>query len=193
MSEVSNQIQEQQVKKLKRLLEGWRMALLPLKSVFLWEQQWHPAVIVAATSIFYLIMWLMDLNLLTSVAVVCLFINFLDFLVPIACSSICNPNSWNGQKEKHFEDTCKSLVGCYNGVIYKINNYCSLRETSPMTYYIITIGMLCVMAFIGSTINNTFLLYLLTTIILLLPGLQNKGLCKCVLSKFMRPQTLKSE
>nr|ABF51241.1 ADP-ribosylation factor-like 6 interacting protein isoform 3 [Bombyx mori] len=32
------QDQEQQVRKVKRTLEGWRVALLSLKSVILWAQ-----------------------------------------------------------------------------------------------------------------------------------------------------------
>lgn len=75
------------MKKLKRLLEGWRMALLPLKSVILWEQQWHPCAIFATVTVLYLTIWLMDLSTLASIAVFGLVMNFVDFIVPIICNT----------------------------------------------------------------------------------------------------------
>nr|ABF51240.1 ADP-ribosylation factor-like 6 interacting protein isoform 2 [Bombyx mori] len=63
------QDQEQQVRKVKRTLEGWRVALLSLKSVILWEQQWHPCAIVGSMTIMYLLIWLLDLNTLASIAI----------------------------------------------------------------------------------------------------------------------------
>lgn len=107
------------------------MALLPLKSVFLWEQQWHPCAIVAAITLIYLFIWLLDLNFLATFAVVGLFLNFVDFIVPIICNSIYSPNSWTGQKEKMFEDICRSIVCYYNKVLQNIHSFFSLRDTSP--------------------------------------------------------------
>lgn len=120
------------MKKLSRLLEGWRMALLPLKSVFLWEQQWHPCAILAATSLIYIIIWFMDLNFLTSFAVVGLIINFLDFVVPITCNSLFNPNSWTGNEERAFQETCKSIVASYNRCLYTVHSFYAMRDTSPL-------------------------------------------------------------
>lgn len=123
--------QEQQVKKLKRLLDGWRMALLPLKSVILWEQQWHPCAIVGSISSLYFLIWLMDLNTLTTFAVVGLILNFIDFIVPIICNSLYGPTAWTGQKEKMFEDICRSIVASYNKTLHQFCTFYSLRETSP--------------------------------------------------------------
>ncbi|KAG6448324.1 hypothetical protein O3G_MSEX005461 [Manduca sexta] len=174
--------QEQQTKKLKRLLEGWRVALLPLKSVILWEQQWHPCAIVGALSVFYLLIWLMDLNTLASFAIMGLILNFIDFIVPVICNSLYGPSSWTGQQEKMFEEICKDIVAHYNKVIYKIRSFYALRETSPFMYYIISISMLCTMAWIASSINNIFLLYILSTVMFLWPGIQHRGIFNTLLS-----------
>ncbi|CAG4912081.1 unnamed protein product [Colias eurytheme] len=192
---MSDANQELQVKKLKRLLEGWRTALLPLKSVFLWEQQWHPCAIVASVSFLYLIIWLMDLNTLATFAIVGLFINFVDFIVPIVCKSICSPNSWSGQNEKTYEDICRSIVEMYNGTFKQFCKFYSLREDSPIMYYIISISMLCVLAWLSSTINNVFLLYIFSIVVLLWPGIQHRGIFNTVLSMIhMAPKiALKSE
>ncbi|XP_045491778.1 ADP-ribosylation factor-like protein 6-interacting protein 1 [Colias croceus] len=192
---MSDANQELQVKKLKRLLEGWRTALLPLKSVFLWEQQWHPCAIVASVSFLYLIIWLMDLNTLATFAIVGLFINFVDFIVPIVCKSICSPNSWSGQNEKTYEDICRSIVEMYNGTFKQFCKFYSLREDSPIMYYIISISMLCILAWLSSTINNVFLLYIFSIVVLLWPGIQHRGIFNTVLSMIhMAPKiALKSE
>lgn len=119
------------MKKLKRFLEGWRVAVLPLKSVILWEQQWHPCAIVGSVSFLFFIIWLLDLNSLATLAVIGLFLNFIDFIVPVICSSLYGPTSWTGQHEKMFEEICKSIVVYYNKGLHNIRMFYSLRETSP--------------------------------------------------------------
>lgn len=107
------------------------MALVPLKSVLVWEQQWHPAAILATVTALHLIIWLLDLNFLTTIAVVGLIMNFVDFIVPVVCNSLYGPSSWTGQKEKVFDDICRSLVASYNQIASYVASFCSLREGSP--------------------------------------------------------------
>ncbi|XP_014370337.2 ADP-ribosylation factor-like protein 6-interacting protein 1 [Papilio machaon] len=195
-SEKMTQDQEQQVKILKRVLEGWRMVLLPLKSIFLWEQQWHPCAIFASISLIYLVIWLLDLNFLATMAIIGLFINSVDFLVPIICNSIYTPSYWDGQKEKMFEDICRSLVNYYNKMLQNIYTFYSLRETSPCVYFIISISTSLTLAWIASSINNIFLIYILSTVMLLWPGIQHSGIFNTMLSMLhLAPKnsTLKTE
>lgn len=227
ISQLKLYFQEHQVKKLKRFLEGWRMAILPLKSVILWEQQWHPLAIVVSVSFFFFIIWLIDLNSIATLAVFGLILNFIDFIVPVICNSLYGPSSWTGQHEKMFEDICKSMVTSYNKGLHNIRMFYSLRETSPcmvsltcedyarlqycekyfdciylifvyllFQYYIISITVLCTLAWIASTMNNIFLVYLLSIVMLLWPGLRSKGVLNMILSLVnMAPKAafLKSE
>ncbi|NP_001040353.1 ADP-ribosylation factor-like 6 interacting protein [Bombyx mori] len=170
------QDQEQQVRKVKRTLEGWRVALLSLKSVILWEQQWHPCAIVGSMTIMYLLIWLLDLNTLASIAIVGLILNFVDFMVPVICNQLYGSSSWTGQHEKTFEEICRSIVISYNKLVIYIHSFYSLRDTSPFMYYTISISTLCTVAWISSSINNIFLLYLLSTVVLLWPGIQRSGI-----------------
>ncbi|XP_047527796.1 ADP-ribosylation factor-like protein 6-interacting protein 1 [Vanessa atalanta] len=189
-------VQEQQVKKVQRLLEGWRMALLPLKSVLLWEQQWHPCAILASVSILFFSIWLMDLSTLATFSVFGLILNFVDFIVPIISNTICGPNSWTGQKEKVFEEICRSIVIHYNKLLGNINAFYSMRENSPSMYYIISISMLCTLAWMASSINNIFLLYIFSTVVLLWPGIQQRGIFNTLMSlikKTPKITTLKSD
>ncbi|PZC81684.1 ADP-ribosylation factor-like protein 6-interacting protein 1 isoform X1 [Helicoverpa zea] len=191
---ISQNQQEQQVKKLKRFLEGSRMAILPLKSVILWEQQWHPCAIVGSVSILYFLIWLMDLNSLATFAVVGLFLNFVDFIVPVICNSLYGPTSWTGQHEKMYEEVCKSIVANYNKGLQNVRLFYSLRETSPCMYYILSISMLVTLGWVASSINNTFLLYILSTVMLLWPGVRHRGIFNTLLSMVnMAPKSVKSE
>ncbi|XP_021185082.2 ADP-ribosylation factor-like protein 6-interacting protein 1 isoform X1 [Helicoverpa armigera] len=191
---ISQNQQEQQVKKLKRFLEGSRMAILPLKSVILWEQQWHPCAIVGSVSILYFLIWLMDLNSLATFAVVGLFLNFVDFIVPVICNSLYGPTSWTGQHEKMYEEVCKSIVANYNKGLQNVRLFYSLRETSPCMYYILSISMLVTLGWVASSINNTFLLYILSTVMLLWPGVRQRGIFNTLLSMVnMAPKSVKSE
>ncbi|KAL0842312.1 hypothetical protein ABMA28_014443 [Loxostege sticticalis] len=194
MADIIPQDQEQQVKKLKRLLEGWRMALIPLKSVILWEQQWHPCAIIGTVSFLYLLLWLLDMSTLATFALVGLILNFVDFIVPVICNSLYGPSSWTGQKEKTFEEICKSIVVHYNKILHQINSFYSLRDTSPCMYYVISISMLCTLAWVSSSISNIFLLYILSMVMLLWPGIQHRGIFNALLSLVnMAPKMVKSE
>lgn len=123
---------------MQRLLEGWRMALLPLKSVFLWEQHWHPYAIIAAVSVLHFIIWMMDLNTLASLSLVGLILNFIDFIVPIICNTIYKSNSWTGQKEKMFEDICRNIVVQYNKLLNYAHSFYAMRENNPTLVSTIT-------------------------------------------------------
>ncbi|CAG9585188.1 unnamed protein product [Danaus chrysippus] len=193
---MADNIQEQQVKRVKRFLESWRMALLPLKSVLIWEQQWHPCAILAFISILFLTISLMDLSTLATISVVGLIFNFIDFIVPIMCNTICSPGSWTGQNEKMYEDICRSIVITYNKIITNIKSFYALRETSPPMYYLISISMLSVTTWMAASINNVFLLYIFFTIVLLWPGIQHRGILNTVLSfvnKAPKMASLKSD
>lgn len=120
------------MKRLKKLLDGWRIALLPLKSIMLWEQHWHPCAIVGVTSFLYLVLWILDLNTLASFAFMGLIINFMDFIVPVVCNSFYGPSDWTGQQEKMFEEICKSIVISYNKTLNSILSFYTMRETSPV-------------------------------------------------------------
>lgn len=219
------------------------MALLPLKSMLLWEQQWHPCAILGGISLLYLIFWFLDMNSLTTFAVVGLILNFIDFIVPIICNSIYGSSAWTGQQEKAYEDICKSIVMHYNNFLSQVRSFYSLRESSPckvrtielywrlcqiqftsniallctihtieykhslwliyqlflicyfmFQYYIISKGLLCILAWISSSFNTVFLLYLFSVTMFLWPGIQRRGIFNTLLSMVNKaPKPLKSE
>lgn len=53
-----------------------------------------------------------------------------------------------------------------------------MRNTRTKTYYATSIVSLALLSFIGSTVNNLFLTYLVVTFMILLPGLKHQGILK---------------
>lgn len=117
------------------------MALLTLKSVLMWEQQWHPGVILGSVTFLYVFVWLMDLNSLATIAVVGLLLNFVDFIVPVVCNMIYGPTAWTGQQEKMFVEICRSIVVTYNKALASIGTFYSMRETSPTMVCILLLNL----------------------------------------------------
>ncbi|KAJ8737646.1 hypothetical protein PYW08_000241 [Mythimna loreyi] len=186
--------EEQQVKKLKSFLEGWRMALLLLKSIILWEQPWYPCAIVGSVSFLYSLIWLLDLNSLATFAVIGLFLNFVDFIVPIVCTSLYEPSVWTQLQENTFQEVCKSIVTTYNKSLHNVHHFYSLRKTSPYMYHMLSISFLITLAWVASSINNIFLMYILSTVLLLTPGFRHRGIFNILLAMVnMAPKPIKSE
>ena len=52
------------------------------------------------------------------------------------------------------------------------------RHRKPIMHFVATLLALFILAWIGNRVNNFFLAYAVSTFVLLLPGLQRKGLLK---------------
>ncbi|XP_070150445.1 ADP-ribosylation factor-like protein 6-interacting protein 1 isoform X4 [Polyergus mexicanus] len=137
---------EKHMKQLKRKMECWREIILPLNSILLWERSWHPGLIVGLVTIIFCIIWILEPTLLTMISICLLIFALVDYLAPILTSILCNVQSWTGQKEKKL-----------------------------IEYYSATILCLILFAWIGNTVNNLFLLYIIVNAILLTPGFRHKG------------------
>lgn len=165
---------DKSIRKLKRNIEGWREAIILIRSVLLWEVDWYPLLIVGIHSTICLIFWKIDPTILSTISILGLLMVTLDTLVPILSSKFLDPANWTGVKEKQFEDFCKTVIE------YKIllgqywTSFQGMRETQPKFYYSITVPLLCLLAWIGNW-NNLILTYIFGMILLLIPGLIHHG------------------
>uniref|UniRef100_A0A1B6I0Y5 RETREG1-3/ARL6IP-like N-terminal reticulon-homology domain-containing protein n=1 Tax=Homalodisca liturata TaxID=320908 RepID=A0A1B6I0Y5_9HEMI len=164
------------VKKLKRELEGWREIILQLHSVLLWENQWYPGLVAGVSTAVFTLLWLLEPSLLTTVSFIGLLVTLLDYLVPTVCAGLYRPENWTGAKEKQFEEICRTLALCYSAASHQLQAFKELKVTSPKLYYSVTITSLAVLAYIGNKVDNLFLSYILVTFLLLLPGLNHHGI-----------------
>ncbi|CAG2064099.1 unnamed protein product, partial [Timema podura] len=149
---------DKRVKELKRELEGWREVILPLNSVLLWENNFYPGLLAGVTTAFFLLFWLLDPSLLTTVSVIGLVAALVDYLVPTLTASLCHPEMVEWSK--------------------------SLAQT-VLQYYLSVIVSLVFLAWLGNTVNNLLLTYLFVLVLLLLPGLKHHGILQKYVSQLM--------
>nr|CAD7604665.1 unnamed protein product [Timema genevievae] len=176
---------DKRVKELKRELEGWREVILPLNSVLLWEKNFYPGLLAGVTTAFFLLFWLLDPSLLTTVSVIGLVAALVDYLVPTLTASLCHPESWTGAKERKLEDICRALVITEHQGISYCKTFYEMRNTRPKMYYLSVIVSLVFLAWLGNTVNNLLLTYLFVLVLLLLPGLKHHGILKKYVSQLM--------
>ncbi|XP_063221024.1 ADP-ribosylation factor-like protein 6-interacting protein 1 [Bacillus rossius redtenbacheri] len=171
--------QEKRVKELKRELECWREEVLALNSVLAWEKHWYPWLLIGISTTLFTFLWYLDMSVLSTVAVACLVVTAVDYLGPIARTSICARDSWSGAKERQLEDVCRALARTEHQVLSCWKSRQSIKAAWPHLYVVVEVIGLACLAYIGYTVNNMFLSYLLVTTALMLPGLKHSGfLCK---------------
>jgi len=168
--------EKDRVKKLKRELEGWREIVLQLHSVLLWEKNWYPGVIAGISTTLFLLLWLVEPSLLSTVSCAGLLATLLDYLVPTLSARLFNPAQWTGAQEKLFEEICCSIVQVYAAFSHQVVAFKDLKVTSPKLYYSVTVISLTLLAYIGNKVNNLVLTYFIVTTVLLLPGLSQRGI-----------------
>ncbi|CAL1673016.1 unnamed protein product [Lasius platythorax] len=142
---------EKHMKQLKRKMECWREIILPLNSILLWERNWHPGLIVGLVTMIFCIIWILEPTLLTMIS------------------------SWTGQKEKKLIEVCQNLSITILQIQGTWTSISKIRHDRPNIYYSATILCLILFAWIGNTVNNLLLLYIIVNAILLTPGFRHKG------------------
>ncbi|KAJ8705568.1 hypothetical protein PYW08_012614 [Mythimna loreyi] len=81
-----------------------------------------------------------------------------------------------------YEEICKRIVTTYNKSLHNVRHFYSLRQTNPCMYYILSINYLITLAWVESSINNICLMYILSTVLLLTPGVRHRGIFNTLLA-----------
>ncbi|CAG9802864.1 unnamed protein product [Chironomus riparius] len=169
--------------KVKHDLEQWREVLLILNGILKWDQSFFPGVIFGVITFLFIILWWLDLSTLTLIAFITMLITVLDYGYPLVSKFIFKPENWSGTQEKLYENVIQEIVDvklCIEGSISSFFNSRSERST----FYLITVTAGSIfLAYIGSTFNNLFLLYLVVLVFAMYPGLKEKGIVKLVLDQ----------
>lgn len=168
-----------QVKQLKRRLELWREAVLPVYAVLVWEKPWHPGLLAGVSTVFFLLFWYLDPSVLTTLALMALVATICDYAIHLFGSYARHPeqgDKWTGKDEKKLEEVCQNVVSTQAIIVSSVSSFFQMRNSRTKTYYSITIISLTFLSFLGSMINNLFFTYCVVTFILLLPGMKHQGL-----------------
>uniref|UniRef100_A0A0B6ZX00 RETREG1-3/ARL6IP-like N-terminal reticulon-homology domain-containing protein n=2 Tax=Arion vulgaris TaxID=1028688 RepID=A0A0B6ZX00_9EUPU len=161
---------------VKHELEGWREVLLPLASVLRWDEPYHPVIIAGTTSFLFSFVWYTEMSTLTSVSLACILVGVFDFIIPLMGPIITGTNIWTVEMESEFVDICEIIACFLQDIIETWQGLKALRHENAKLFFFIVIGILGVAAWIGSTVSNFFLTYLIVTGVLLWPGLCHQGL-----------------
>lgn len=170
-------LQEGRTRQLKRALESWREVVLALQDLLAWERGWHPGAILAATSLMFVTMWLLEPSLLTAFSLLGLAVCLLDYWGPALSGVFLRGTApWAAQHERRLDELCRSLVLQYTHFSTALRSLWLLRATRPRVFYACTGSLLLAFAWLGSVVHNLLLLYLIVTGLLLMPGLRRRGL-----------------
>ncbi|CAK9803671.1 ADP-ribosylation factor-like protein 6-interacting protein 1 [Anthophora quadrimaculata] len=175
MSDNTSIERQEHIKQLKRRMECWREVILPFNSILLWERSWYPGLILTITTTIFLLIWMLEPAVLTIISISLLVLTSVDYLVPPLTSFLCPVDSWTGQKERKLNKICENLSTIILQLQHLWKSMLQIRNDRPNVYYAGIIACLIVCIWIGSTINNLFLLYIAVNALLLMPGLKHKG------------------
>lgn len=170
-----NQLKSQ----LANKFQANRPLVLKLHSILTWEQDMHPIMIVAFVSFSFLLVHLMNSSVLTTLSYLGIAGALVDLAMPTIAKSLCGSSGsqakLNEKDNQRFDKVCLDLAKVYAFVRNTMGSCCSLKTSKPKLYYPGLLGTLLVFAYVGNKINNLFLTYLVTLLVVLYPGLDKKG------------------
>ncbi|KAJ8318068.1 hypothetical protein KUTeg_003159 [Tegillarca granosa] len=167
---------------IKRDLEGWREVLIPLNGLINWEKPYHPAIILGFTSFVFGLIWYFEPSILTTFSLLGLAISLIDFLVPMIGPNIVTAK-WTVKQEQQYENICIRL---HNAKVHFINlkdTMYSVKADKPKTYFLIVMGTLIALAWVGSRFDNLLMTYFLINLMLLIPGIRRHGILQKYFSR----------
>lgn len=101
--------QKKMFNKLKHDLESWREVILHTNSLLKWDKKFYPGIIFAVISIFYLLLWYLDLSTLTLISLSLLVVTIIDYVFPLVSRIVFKTENWTGTQENKFEEICQEL------------------------------------------------------------------------------------
>ncbi|XP_055297591.1 ADP-ribosylation factor-like protein 6-interacting protein 1 [Sitodiplosis mosellana] len=181
----ANSEQAKEFNKLKHDLEDHRELILLLSSVLKWEKKFYPGVIFGAISFLFLILWFLNLSLLTLVGVIGVVAVLIDYGYPMVSKIIFKPENWTGAQEKAYEEVVNEILAIKLKVCGFTKYACVPKEEKTIVYYLGAAGGFIALAYVGSVIDNFLLSYLAILSVALFPGLCRHGVGKIVIEKLL--------
>ncbi|XP_013393628.1 ADP-ribosylation factor-like protein 6-interacting protein 1 isoform X1 [Lingula anatina] len=168
-------VMNRELDQLKTDLEGWREVVLPMNKILHWEKPHYPAVIVGLISFVFLLIWYFEPSVLTTISLLGLTICLIDFLVPTVASSVFTSEHWTVLQEQQYEQICLRILNAKHHLMDMKNTLNNLKSEKPALYFVLVMGFLTMMAWLGNLMDNLLLTYLLVCFIVLLPGIRSQG------------------
>ncbi|XP_041474588.1 ADP-ribosylation factor-like protein 6-interacting protein 1 [Lytechinus variegatus] len=157
-------------------LADWKHIIVRADSWLRWEEDSYPYIMCASITLFYILMWLIQPTLLTTVSLIIMIVCLLDFLVPSVFKEYFSKQAWSEYNQRRYEKCCSTLLNIQNATTSTVRWILNLREKKPKYYFLGASVILLTIAFVGNSIPGLFLAYLSTLFIALLPGLMYYGI-----------------
>ena len=183
MIDIDILIQQTLITQYKTSLRGWKEIIVRLHSCMIWSQPHDCPVIVLSVSLVFVLVWLLNASVLTTLSVIGFVITVSDYAVPIVCSNFVDPSLWTEREDKVYDTVCEELATLTFLLMSMYNQWRQMKETKPKQYSFVLLTSLLMLAYIGNTINNLLLLYLVTMSIVLLPGLKHHGILQQIIKQ----------
>lgn len=157
-----------------------RPLVLKLHSILTWEQDSYPILVVAAVTISFLFIYLLNSSVLTTLSLLGIAGALIDLALPTIAKSLCGSSNQaaklSDKDNQRFDKICLDLAKVYAFFRGSCDSCCSFKTSKPKFYYPGLLVSLLFLAYIGNKINNLFLTYLVTLLVVLYPGLDKRGL-----------------
>ncbi|XP_070580797.1 ADP-ribosylation factor-like protein 6-interacting protein 1 [Ptychodera flava] len=172
----SNQQKDEEIEKMEKRLENWKVFLLKADKILTWEKPFYPYVLAGTvTLVFIVICWLQP-SILTSVAMALMIACLVDYLAPTLRNKYADNKDWTADQEAQFQHICIALVDAKRYIQGVVNSVKKLKSEKPKHHFILVMSVLGFVAFIGNLIPNLLLAYLIVLALVLLPGLKHRGI-----------------
>ena len=175
--------------KTRAQLRGWKEVVVLAHSVSVWSQAHHPPLLAASVSALFLLIWLLDASVLTTMSVLGLLLTLADYVVPLLSASLFDARKFGEAEEAVYARVCSDLAQLCLSLRGLWRQWTDLKDTKPVLYSFLLLTSLLMMAYIGSSVNNLFLIYLIVLSVVMLPGLRAHGIIQQLVQKAV--QTVK--
>ncbi|KAI1896057.1 hypothetical protein AGOR_G00090880 [Albula goreensis] len=161
---------------IEEQLQGWGEVILAADQVLHWHKPWCPGALVGATTVLFTMVYYLDPSVLTGVSCCVMLLCLADYCVPILAPRIFSSSKWTSDHQQRFHEICSNLAKTQRRMVGWWKRIFALKEERPKVYFLSVISTLLVVAWIGQQVHNLFLTYLIVTVLLLLPGLNQHGI-----------------
>ncbi|XP_062567211.1 ADP-ribosylation factor-like protein 6-interacting protein 1 [Saccostrea cucullata] len=183
-SNSETETQAVRLQQMKRDMESWREVLLPLNGLLHWEKPFYPAIIVGINTFIFALIWYFEPSVLTTFALLGLAISLIDFLVPIIGPNVVTAK-WTGKQEAQYTDICCRILNAKTHFHNARTTMSSLKSEKPKIYFLIVMGTLVALAWLGSRMDNLCMTYFLVNLVLLIPGIRQHAVLQKYLARLL--------
>lgn len=172
-------MEEQEQRKILHLsekLKEWRHILVLMDKWLNWEREEYPLILAGSITVGFFLFWFVNPPVLSALAFAVMCVCVADYVVPrLHEFGISTTEEWSEEKESKYREICTNIIWAQELLSKAYQQAKRLREQKPKMFFCAAVICLLLVGFVAGAIPNLFLVYLIVTFTVLLPGLHKKG------------------